>query len=114
MTEAEATATATDRTGPRRGLLVAVYAVFFIGFWLGSTLVFTAWVNGVGGFVWGWGILALPVMVPAYALVQRTAFRRRPEWRRRGWAFLGAACLATAFLYPAIAAGIATLGASML
>lgn len=106
-------AAAGPRRGPRRPLLVLVYALFFIAFWLASTVVFTGYVNNVGGFVWGWGIIALPVMVPLYWLVQRLAFRRESVNRHR-WRFLGAACLATAILYPAIAWGIASLGMSVI
>lgn len=102
------------RPGPRRGLLVAVFAGFYVLYWLASTAVFTTWVNDVGGFVWAFGILALPVVVPLYGGIQRLAFKRRPGWRQHGWRFLGLACLLTAVLYPGIAAGIATLGASFL
>lgn len=99
--------------GPRRGLLTTLFALFFIGYWLSSTFVFTRWVNDVGGFVWSWGIVALPLIVPLYAVLQRLAFRR-PILDRHRWLFLLAACVLTGALYPLIAAGIATGAMSLL
>ncbi|EKV26936.1 hypothetical protein C882_2160 [Caenispirillum salinarum AK4] len=99
--------------GPRRGLLTTLFAVFFIAYWLLSTFVFTRWVNDVGGFVWGWGILALPLVVPLYAVIQRLAFRR-PAINRHRWLFLLLICVLTGALYPAIAAGIATVAMNAL
>lgn len=102
-----------DRPGPRRGLLTTLFAVFFIAYWLLSTFVFTRWVNDVGGFVWGWGIIALPLAVPLYAVLQRLAFRR-PAINRHRWVFLILACVLTGALYPAITAGIATVAMNAL
>jgi drug/metabolite transporter (DMT)-like permease len=87
---------------PRRGLLTSLYALFFIVFWFISSVIYTEYVDGVEGFLWAWGGMALPVMVPLYAMVQRSAFRR-PKVDRHRWRFFLAACLVTAVLYPGIA-----------
>lgn len=90
-----------------------LFAVYFVAYWLISSFVFTRWVSDVGGFVWSWGIIALPLVVPLYALIQVISFRRQAIARRR-WGFLILACVLTGVLYPAIAAGIATVAMTAL